>query len=44
MESEDIAHAAVHVSKTVKTSHGIHHTSVIHTKHGTMIHTGSMAY
>jgi len=39
-----LTHASVHVSKTVKTSHGIHHTSVTHTKHGTMIHTGSMAY
>ena len=39
-----LAHASVHVSKTVKTAHGIHHTSVTHTKHGTMIHTGSMAY
>jgi hypothetical protein len=39
-----LAHASVHVSKTVKTPHGIHHTSVTHTKHGTMIHTGSMAY
>jgi len=37
-----LADASVHVSKTVKTSHGIHHTSVTHTKHGTMIHTGSM--
>jgi hypothetical protein len=39
-----LAHASVHVSKTVKTPHGIHHTSVTHTKHGTMIHTGSMTY
>ena len=39
-----LAHASVHVSKTVKTPHGIHHTSVTHTKHGTIIHTGSMAY
>ena len=39
-----LVHASVHVSKTVKTQHGIHHTSVMHTKHGTMIHTGSMAY
>jgi hypothetical protein len=39
-----LAHASIHVSKTVKTPHGIHHTSVTHTKHGTMIHTGSMAY
>jgi hypothetical protein len=44
MGAMTLAHAAVHVSKTVKTSHGIHHTSVTHTKHGTMIHTGSMAY
>ena len=27
-----LAHASVHVSKTVKTQHGIHHTSVMHTK------------
>jgi len=39
-----LAHASVHVSKTVKTTHGMHHTSVTHTQHGTMIHTGSMAY
>ena len=39
-----LAHASVHVSKTVKGPHGVHHTSVTHTKHGTMIHTGSMAY
>ncbi len=39
-----LAHASVHVSKTVKTSHRINHTSVTHTKHGTMIHTGSMTY
>ena len=29
-----LAQASVHVSKTVRTSHGIHHTSVTHTKHG----------
>jgi len=39
-----LAHAYVHVSKTVKTAHGIYHKSYTHTKHGTVIHTGSMAY
>ena len=38
------AHAAVHVSKTVKTRHGIIHKSVTHTKRGTVVHTGAMAY
>ena len=38
------AHAAVHVSKTVKTKHGIIHKSITHTKHGTVIHTGAMAW
>jgi hypothetical protein len=39
-----LAHACVHVSKTVRTPHGVHLTSVTHTKHGTVIHTGAMAY
>ena len=39
-----LAHASVHVSKTVKTAHGIYHKSVTHTKHGTVIHRGAMAY
>ena len=38
------AHAAVHVSKTVKTKHGIFHKSVTHTKRGTVVHKGAMAY
>jgi hypothetical protein len=38
------AHAAIHVSKTVKTQHGVYHKSVTHTKHGTVVHTGAMAY
>ena len=38
------AHAADHVSKTVKTKHGIIHKSVTHTKHGMVIHTGAAAY
>ena len=37
------AHAAVHVSKTVKTRHGIIHKSVTHTKRGTVVHTGAAA-
>jgi len=32
-----LAHAYV-------TKHGVHHTSVTHTKYGTVIHTGSMSY
>ena len=39
-----VAHASVHVSKTVKTKHGIFHKSVTYTKHGTVVHTGAMAY
>jgi hypothetical protein len=39
-----LAHAYVHVSKTVMTKHGIYHKSVTHTKHGTVVHTGAMAY
>lgn len=39
-----LAHAFVHVSKTVKTKHGISHKSVTHTKHGTVIHRGAMAW
>jgi hypothetical protein len=39
-----LAHASVHVSKTVKTKHAIFHKSVTHTKHGTVVHTGAMAY
>jgi hypothetical protein len=39
-----LVHASVHVSKTVKTQHGIIHKSVTHTKHGTVVHTGAMAY
>ncbi|MGC2572418.1 MAG: hypothetical protein WA364_12985 [Candidatus Nitrosopolaris sp.] len=38
------AHAAVHVSKTVKTRHGIIHKSVTHTKRGTVVHRGAAAY
>ena len=38
------AHATVHVSKTVKTRHGIIHKSVTHTRHGTVVHRGAMAY
>ena len=38
------AHAAVHVSKTVKTKHGIFHKSVTHTKRGTVVHRGAMAW
>ena len=38
------AHAAVHVSKTVKTKHGIFYKSVTHTKRGTVVHRGAMAY
>jgi len=38
------AHAAVHISKTVKTRHGIIHKSVTHTKRGTVVHRGAMAY
>ena len=38
------AHAYVHVSKTVKTKHGIYHKSVTQTKRGTVIHRGAMAY
>ena len=38
------AHAAVHVSKTVKTRHGIIHKSVTHTKRGTVEHTDAAAY
>jgi hypothetical protein len=38
------AHGYVHVSKTVKTSHGVFHKSYTHIKHGTIIHGGSMAY
>jgi len=30
-----LAHAYVHVSKTVKTAHGVYHKSYTHTKHGT---------
>jgi len=37
-------HAVVHVSKTVKTKHGLFHKSVTHTKHGTVVHTGAAAY
>jgi len=37
-------HAAVHVSKTVKTKHGLFHKSVTHTKRGTVVHRGAMAY
>ena len=33
------AHAAVHVSKTVKTKHGVSHKSATHTKHRTVVHT-----
>jgi hypothetical protein len=40
----NLAHASLHVSKTVKTKHGIFHKSVTHTKHGTVVHTGAMAY
>ncbi|MGB6529561.1 MAG: hypothetical protein WBF33_15755 [Candidatus Nitrosopolaris sp.] len=32
------AHGYVHVSKTVKTSHGVFHKSYTHIKHGTIIH------
>jgi hypothetical protein len=39
-----LAHAYVHVSKTVKTKHGIYHKGYTHTKHGTVIHRGAMAY
>ena len=39
-----LAHATVHVSKTIKTKHGIFHKSVTHTKHGTVVHRGAMAY
>jgi hypothetical protein len=39
-----LAHGYVHVSKTVKTKHGIYHKSVTHTKHGTVIRRGAMAY
>ena len=39
-----LAYASVHVSKTVKTQHGIFHKSVTHTKHGTVVHSGAMAY
>jgi len=39
-----LAHAYVHVSKTVMTKHGVYPKSVTHTKHGTVIHTGSMSY
>jgi len=39
-----LAHAYVHVSKTVKTAHGMYHKNVTHTKHGTVIHTGAMAW
>jgi hypothetical protein len=39
-----LAHAYVHVGKTVKTKHGIYHKGVTHTKHGTVIHRGAMAY
>jgi len=38
------AHAAVHVSKTVKTKHGLFHKSFTHTRHGTVVHRGAMAY
>jgi len=38
------AHADVHVSKTVKTKHGIFHKSVTHTKRGTVVHRGAMAW
>ena len=38
------AHAAVHVSKTVKTRHGIIHKSVTHTKRRTVVHAGAAAY
>jgi len=38
------SNAAVHVSKTVKTKHGIIHKSVTHTKRGTVVHRGAMAY
>ena len=39
-----LAHAYVHVSKTVKTAHGMYHKNVTHAKHGTVIHTGAMAW
>ena len=38
------AHAAVKVSKTVKTKHGTFHKSVTHTKRGTVVRRGAMAY
>jgi len=38
------AHAAVHVSKTVKTKHGLVHKSFTHTKRGTVVHRGAMAW
>ena len=39
-----LAHAYVHVGKTVKTKHGIYHKGVTHTKRGTVIHKGAMRY
>jgi len=39
-----LAHAYVHVSKTVMTKHGVYHKSYTHTKHGTVVHTGAMAW
>ena len=39
-----LAHAAFHVGKTVKTPRGIVHKGVTHTKHGTVVHKGAMAY
>ncbi len=39
-----LAHGYVHVGKTVKTPHGVYHKGYTHTKHGTVIHRGAMAY
>jgi hypothetical protein len=39
-----LAHAYVHVGKTVKTSHGVYHKGYTHTKHGSRYHAGAMHY
>ncbi|MGC2575186.1 MAG: hypothetical protein WA364_27075 [Candidatus Nitrosopolaris sp.] len=39
-----LAHAYVHVGKTVKTQHGVYHKGYTHTKHGSRYHAGAMHY